>query len=198
MIGRVLNEKRKAYCLSKVHQFLAVFTLKSINKSTTTKVKPMKRFKDTETWASIFRAMENSSTGYKLDDQHVIIKYGYNFKVKKLNNANGLETILTFELSNTAFCCGVMQFGNFGERADAKDISDETLLMIWKILISFSRTSCHKGIVNAWFYKPRGQTKYQHPITEKMFKLGGAKRIGKQSYNPNSYNQIKGYQFTIL
>jgi hypothetical protein len=156
----------------------------------------MKRLKGAE-WLKVINDMETIN-GYKLSDVFSLHRSGYVFRVRKQFMDGSRSTELQLELGPTPYCCGVGQMGNFNESNIAKDMSDETLIKLWTILISFARNQLNKGIVNGWFYKPRRLKEFQHPTIERMFKLGGAKRIGKISFNPNSYNKIKGYQFTII
>jgi len=156
----------------------------------------MKRF-DTRTFSTILSEMNNSE-GYKLDDRLSLVRDGYHFRVLKPVQKNTNPCILQFEIGPTLYCCGVGQLGNFGENAEARDISDDVLKLIWRILITFARNQMNKGIINGWFYKQQAGKTFYHPTVERMFKLGGAKRAGKITFNPNSHNKIKAYLFTIV
>ena len=156
----------------------------------------MKRF-TTNTFEQILSEM-NTEGGYKLDDTHYLIRSSYNFRVYKSFSNNRKSCVLQFELGPTQYCCGVGQIGNFSENAGANELSDDVLKVIWRILITFARNQCNKGIINGWFYKQRMNKTFYHPNIERMFKLGGAKRAGRITYNPNSHNKIKAYLFTIV
>jgi hypothetical protein len=156
----------------------------------------MKRF-DPRTFVTILSEMNNSA-GYKLDATHYIRRDGYNFGVYKTFQNNTSSCVMQFEIGPTLYCCGVGQLGNFAENEHAKRLSDDILKLIWRILITFARNQMNKGIINGWFYKQQASKTFYHPTVEKMFKLGGAKRAGKITFNPNSHNKIKAYLFTIV
>jgi hypothetical protein len=106
------------------------------------------------------------------------------------------ETLLRVITSHTMYCCGVMQVGNFWEVPNIR-IPMKVKEAFMSILYSACHSMFRKGIVQGWFYKPPRTKKFEHPIIMKMFKSAGMRKFGKESFNPNSGNNIQGYQVTI-
>ena len=68
-------------------------------------------------------------------------------------------------------------------------IADEFI----KILASCARWIHRKGVMQAYFYKPRSSNEYQHAPIQAAFERNGFVENSPETYNPNSGNKIKGF-----
>ena len=143
-------------------------------------------------WATL-----NSNGGYDIPNSDYKIKRNYGtWLVYKKDNA--VEPLLRVDIDSTSYCCGVAQAGAFNEFKGAENVPDEVLDHFFKVLVSFARHTYRKGVFQGWFYRTRSTKKYQHPVIMKMFLRNSMKKIGKETYNPNSGNYIRGFQGSIL
>jgi hypothetical protein len=152
-------------------------------------------------WNNVWQNL-NRSAGYRIPNTNYVLMYRadslclYKYK-QNINDYRTENYILQIGIGRTDWCCGVAQFGRFVEFAGADDVPDDILQHMFNVAVSIARNSYNKGVVQGWFYRTPRSKKYQHPIIFKMFTNAGMKQIGRQSYNPNSYNTIKGLQATI-
>jgi hypothetical protein len=163
----------------------------------------MKLYKrGTKAWSAIMRVLEGP-IGYNIPNTEYYIwkdRHADCFVLSRhAMNHDSRVDFIRINCSGTQWCCGVSQIGNFYERSGTitNNISTEIKDEFFKIMISWANTHCNKGIIQAWFYKPRGYTEYQHPIVLDIVKRHKFKKIGRASYNPNSGNTIQGYQLTV-
>jgi hypothetical protein len=163
----------------------------------------MKLYKrGTKAWNAIMRVLEGPM-GYNIPNTNYWVwkeRHADAFVLSNSARDNQSRTdYLRINCSGTQWCCGVSQIGNFYERGTTvtnslpNEIKDE----FFKVMISWANTFCNKGIIQAWFYKGRHQTTYQHPIILDIVKRHKFKKIGRATYNPNSGNTIQGYQLSI-
>jgi hypothetical protein len=157
----------------------------------------MTPYKDTNpTWLTIAINIRRHD-GYTIGDYNLYLTNDNMLTLRK--TANGNNIVLRLSLNTTPYCCGVMQAGNFYENPPlAINTPDNVLAEMFKIMITLLYYHFRKGILQAWFYKARGTSSYDHSTILRMCKLNGMKTIGKETYNPNSGNKIKGYQMSIV
>jgi len=143
-------------------------------------------------WATL-----NNDRGYDIPNSDYKIKRNYGtWLVYKKDNA--VEPLLRVDIDSTSYCCGVAQAGAFNEFKGAENVPDEVLDHFFKVLVSFARHTYRKGVFQGWFYRTRNSKNYKHPVIMKMFLRNSMKKIGKETYNPNSGNYIRGFQGSIL
>lgn len=152
-------------------------------------------------WSNVWSAL-NRVQGYRIPNSDYVLTYRgdylllYKYK-ETVTDYRTEYSILGIGIGRTDWCCGVAQFGRFQEHTGAADVPDEILQRMFNIAVSIARNSYNKGVVQGWFFKTPRSKKYMHPVIFKMFTNAGMRQIGRQSYNPNSYNTIKGLQATI-
>lgn len=152
-------------------------------------------------WTPVWHAI-NRASGYRIPNSDYVVRYNneliylYKYKEGVVNYGNE-SSILYMGIGRTDWCCGVAQFGRFAEFTGARDVPDNILNHLFNIAVSIARNCHNKGVIQGWFFKTPRSKNYQHPVIFKMFTNAGMKQIGRQSYNPNSWNTIKGLQATI-
>lgn len=152
-------------------------------------------------WSPVWGAL-NRASAYRIPNSNYVLLYRndtlllYKY-VENCTDYRDKMQILSIGIGRTDWCCGVAQFGRFQEFNGASDIPDAVLQRMFNIAVSIARNSYNKGVIQGWFFKTPRSKKYMHPVIFKMFTNAGMKQIGRQSYNPNSYNTIKGLQATI-
>lgn len=152
-------------------------------------------------WSPVWHAI-NRVDGYRIPNSNYVLMYR-NDSLQLLKYKEGVIDyrqeccVLQIGIGRTDWCCGVAQFGRFHEFSGAADVPDDVLQRMFNVAVSIARNSYNKGVIQGWFYKTPRSKNYQHPVIFKMFTNAGMRQIGRQSYNPNSYNTIKGLQATI-
>lgn len=149
--------------------------------------------KNTKEWTKVWAAI-NHASGYKVHDDYIVIRDGNQLTLTKSQNSGPLIRVCP---DNTTWCCGVMQVGNFYEANTAGDIPLSALDEYYKILASSARNMFRKGILQGWFYREPRREEFRHPVIRQMFIRNGMRKIGRRTYNPNSGNQIQGYQASL-
>lgn len=152
-------------------------------------------------WTPVWHAL-NRASAYRIPNSNYVLQWRADmlsiFKYKEgITDYRSEGCIISIGIGRTDWCCGVAQFGRFQEYSGASDIPNEILQRMFNIAVSIARNGHNKGVVQGWFFKTPQSKKYQHPVIFKMFTNAGMKQIGRQSYNPNSYNTIKGLQGTV-
>ena len=135
--------------------------------------------------------------GYKLDDNYTMVKSVDYYCIVK-DSGRTKEDVFRINTQHTPYCCGVMQLGNFWEHPTlAPEVPDSIMDKYMQILTTVIKHMYHKGILQAWVYKPPGHTEFMHPVTRKLLTRSGFKPFGRITFNPNSGNKIRGYQVSI-
>lgn len=98
-------------------------------------------------------------------------------------------------VDSTPYCCGVLQVGSFCYWT--KPVPEKVGQQFMKLLRSLARWSYNKAILQAWFYRYRNTTEYNHPTLMKLFTSNGFKKYGREAFNPNSGNCISGFQSRV-
>lgn len=153
----------------------------------------LKAYTNNAKYRSIWTTL-NTPGGYQLNDDYKLIRQYESITLVDKKNA----TLIRLSFGNTNYCCGVLQLGNFFElTAAARYIPDDVMDKFMKILASIARNQYNKGVLQAWFFKTPRRREFEHPIIRNWLKRLGFKPIGRITYNPNSGNQIRGYQTSI-
>ena len=140
--------------------------------------------------------------GYTIPNTDILLRFvqhNERLEVYKVIPGQQRITLMQLNVSGTTWCCGVSQLGNFYEHSTRfnDELTDEIKQEILKIILSYAHNMYNKGVVQAWFYKTRNRTNYEHPTILKLLTSNKFKKIGRASFNPNSGNTIQGYQLTI-
>lgn len=152
-------------------------------------------------WSPVWAAV-NRSSGYRIPNSDYVVTFRgemlslYKYK-EAITDYRSEVPAISIGIGHTDWCCGVAQFGRFQEYNGADAVPDDVLQRMFNIGVSIARNSYNKGVIQGWFFKTPRSKKYQHPVIFKMFTNAGMRQIGRQSYNPNSFNTIKGLQATI-
>lgn len=110
---------------------------------------------------------------------------------------------LGFEIDQVPFCCGVMEMGNFDDRADVVDfmgnaVSARTHRGAARKALRLAFKDREKFAIQAWFKRPKRfdgslEPKYEFDELRQVFK-NHKRAIHLGCYiNPNSGNEIDGY-----
>ena len=146
-------------------------------------------------WNNIWRAL-NRPEGYVIGE-YTMSKTQETYRLCKTANRDRTYP-LVINMGQTNFCCGVIQLGAFYELPISMQMVPEPVLdEFMKVLATSAKRSYNKGILQAWFYKPSHKKEYEHGQIRNLFIKHGFRKIGRETYNPNSGNRIQGFQLSL-
>lgn len=149
---------------------------------------------------SIFRKLESGTHIIELDDSSWRIWLeGSRFKLEyKEKGGTDWKTIGWTRVARTEWCCGVVQLGDFHGWSNHTPVPEVIQEEYIKCIRSYCKWFWNKGVIQAWFFRYRQKdSKYQSPQLLDLLTKGGFKRIGRETFNPNSGNMIRCYQSKI-